>query len=85
MKLSEVERKALEALRHGPQAAGIVGQAVWPTRRNVGVANHGGGDYAAQMLLGRLRKRGLVETAMTDGSSRWQLTARGHKALGASA
>lgn len=83
MKLSAVERKAIEALRRGPLAAGLVGQAVWPNRTNVGIANHGGGDYAAQMLLGRLRKRGLVETTMTEGSSRWQLTMKGYRVIGA--
>lgn len=81
MKLSDTDRKALEALRGGSTAAGIVGRVVWPDRVNAGVANHGGGDYAAQMLLGRLRKRGLVQTAMTEGSSEWELTARGRKAI----
>jgi len=58
-----------------------VGDAVWPDRDVVragrGVANGGGGDYAAQMLLGRLKKAGLVEHAPSEGSSRWRLSTKG--------
>jgi len=42
-----------------------------------GVSTNGGGDYAAQMLLGRMKKAGLVEHAPSDGSSLWRLTLAG--------
>lgn len=58
-------------------SASIVGAIVWPNRTKRGAANHGGGDYAAQMLLGKLRKQGLVQTTHHSGSSRWALTAKG--------
>ena len=57
-----------------------VGNAVWPDRvirGGRGVSVNGGGDYAAQMLLGRLKSAGLVEHAPSEGSSRWRLTAEG--------
>jgi len=61
-------------------AADEVGAAVWPDRDvrcGRGVANGGGGYYAAQMLLGRMKKAGLVEHAPSAGSSRWRLTRKG--------
>lgn len=61
-----------------------VGNAVWPdrvVRSGRGVANGGGGDYAAQMLLGRLKKARLVEHAPSAGSSRWRLTEQGLRAV----
>lgn len=63
-------------------ACGEVGGAVWPDRDlrgGRGVSHNGGGDYAAQMLLGRLKKAGLVEHASSEGSSRWRLSAKGHR------
>lgn len=39
----------------------------------------GGGDYAAQMLLGRMKKAGLVEYAPSEGATLWRLTAAGKK------
>jgi hypothetical protein len=58
-------------------AAVEVGAVIWPVRVGHTVAAQGGGDYAAQMLLGRLRKQGLARTLNTDGSSRWSLTTKG--------
>lgn len=58
-----------------------VGGAVWPDRTGRIAANGGGGDYAAQMLLGRLKKAGLVEHAPSEGSSRWRLTTDGRRAV----
>lgn len=61
-----------------------VGDAVWPdrvVRSGRGVANGGGGDYAAQMLLGRLKKAGLVEHAPSEGSSRWRLSQKGLRSV----
>ena len=37
-------------------------------------------DYAAQMMLGRMRKAGLVAVVHNVGSSRWTLTAASKKA-----
>ena len=57
-----------------------VGNAVWPDREirgGHGVSVNGGGDYAAQMLLGRLKKAGLVEYAPSEGSTRWRLSTLG--------
>lgn len=65
---------------HGGLAAGEVGSAVWPDRLihgGRGVSVNGGGDYAAQMLLGRLKKAGLVEYAPSEGSTRWRLSTKG--------
>jgi hypothetical protein len=57
--------------------AGELGAELWP-HRTAGVSSNGGGDYAAQMLLGRMRKAGLVRTTRDPGSSRWELTTKGH-------
>lgn len=57
-----------------------VGGAVWPDRvlrGGRGVSVNGGGDYAAQMLLGRLKSAGLVEHAPSEGSSLWRLSVKG--------
>ena len=65
-------------------SAGEVGAGVWPEREcrpGRGVSVNGGGDYAAQMLLGRLKKAGLVEHASSEGSSRWRLSAKGLSAV----
>lgn len=58
-----------------------VGHAVWPERGGRVASASGGGDYAAQMLLGRLKKAGLVEHAPSEGSTRWRLTAEGLRAV----
>ena len=57
-----------------------VGASVWPEREcrpGRGVSVNGGGNYAAQMLLGRLKKAGLVEYASSEGSTRWCLSTKG--------
>lgn len=57
-----------------------VGNAVWPDRilrGGRGVSVNGGGDYAAQMLLGRLKKSKLAEHAPSEGSTRWRLSEMG--------
>jgi len=61
-------------------SAGEVGASVWPEREcrpGRGVSVNGGGDYAAQMLLGRLKKARLVEYATNEGSTRWRLSTKG--------
>lgn len=65
--------------RHGVSCFDV-GSAVWPDRvirGGRGVSHNGGGDYAAQMLLGRLKKAGLVEHAPSERSTLWRLTADG--------
>lgn len=76
-------RMALELLRDKePMSAGCFGAALWPKRGGPIIANHGGGDYAAQMFLGRLKSRGLVQYAPSKGSTLWELSAKGHRELG---
>lgn len=73
-------RLALEALRDGaPDGIGcsLFGEAVMPERAGRRSSVNGGGDYAAQMYLGRLRKLGLARVLPGDGSSRWALTSEG--------
>lgn len=55
-------------------------RGIWTSGKR-GVANGGGGDYPAQMLLGRMRKLGWVRVrhARGDASSVWQLTVEGRK------
>lgn len=80
--ISETERVALATLDLHESTADIVGNAVWPGRKGRICAVTGGGDYAAQMLLGRLRKRGLVSSRKPDaGATRWHLTRAGQDAL----
>jgi hypothetical protein len=70
--------RALSLLaQHGSMTAGELGARLWPNRTGRGVSSNGGGDYAAQMLLGRLRSRNLVGTINSDGSSVWALTGSG--------
>lgn len=64
----------------GPQSADMVGSILWRDRKRGRVSSsNGGGDYAAQMLLGRMRKAGLVRHARSEGrgSTRWEVTALG--------
>jgi hypothetical protein len=79
-------RLALEVLRDAePDGIGcfLFGQAVMPDRTGRRSSVNGGGDYAAQMYLGRLRKLGLARTLVTEGSSRWVLTNEGRGKLSA--
>lgn len=48
-----------------------------PDRTSKGYSMGGGGDYPAQMLLGRLRKKGWAATPYSEGSSQWELTSSG--------
>lgn len=57
--------------------AGDFGAKMWPVRRGHVISSNGGGDYAAQMLLGRLRKAGLVCVQPRSITSIWELTALG--------
>ena len=63
---------------NGPSSADMVGLAVWKGKKRGKTSSMGGGgDYAAQMLLGRMKKAGLVRHAPSEGSTRWELTALG--------
>jgi DNA-binding transcriptional regulator PaaX len=83
--LSAPQQRALLYLYKDAGRDGVscfdVGNAVWPDRTNRIASGSGGGDYAAQMLLGRLRKAGLVEHAPSEGSSRWRLSQKGLAAV----
>lgn len=78
-----IEHQVLELLRdHGQQSAGDVGAIIWRHRkRGRIISSNGGGDYAAQMLLGRMRKKGLVRVASGAGSSQWEITPAGRQKL----
>jgi hypothetical protein len=41
----------------------------------------GGGDYAAQCFLGKLKRAGYVRHAESPGSSLWEITPAGRNAL----
>ncbi len=77
--------RALLYLYEGAGRDGVscfdVGGAVWPDRTGRIASVNGGGDYAAQMLLGRLKKAGLVEHTPNEGSSRWRLSEKGLHAV----
>lgn len=77
---SAAQRACAFLAAHGPQSADAVGAEVWKGRpRGRTTSSGGGGDYAAQMLLGRLRKAGLVRVVPSEGSSRWDVTPRGRE------
>lgn len=66
----------------GPMCAADLGGTLWAHKiRGRTSSSGGGGDYAAQMLLGRLRKLGLAKTVRGDGASLWTITADGRWAL----
>jgi hypothetical protein len=63
---------------NGPATADMVGAVVWKGKeRGKTTSMGGGGDYASQMLLGRMKKAGLVRHAPSEGSTRWEVTPLG--------
>jgi hypothetical protein len=83
--VKEIGPLSLRALQYlvenGPSAADMVGIYVWAGKERGRVTSSGGGgDYAAQMMLGRLKAAGLVEHAHTEGATRWVVTSRGRRA-----
>jgi hypothetical protein len=81
-------RLALETLRDGDgdgDGDGVdcstFGAVVMPDRAGRRASANGGGDYAAQMYLGRLRKLGLARVLPGEGSSKWALTSAGRAKL----
>jgi len=77
--VTDTQFRCLEFLDHelGQAAASCVGAHLWPNRTGPIISSNGGGDYKAQMYLGRLKKRGWVYTPLSAGSSRWALTPKG--------
>lgn len=75
--MTATDRALAYLLKHGASDCFLVGNAVWPERAGRISANGGGGDYAAQMLLGRMKKAGLVQHAHSTGSTRWEITPAG--------
>lgn len=77
------ERALVELLLHSTQyrdagyTASTLGAILWLERQGSVIAPHGGGDYAAQMLLGRMRKCGLVRVQPRSTTSVWELTEAG--------
>lgn len=84
-RLGDAESRALSVLSGAGRdglSASIVGAVAWPHRTGRRFSANGGGDYAAQMLLGRLRRRGFVAVVRGgEGSSMWELTAAGRVAV----
>lgn len=75
MKLTEVERSALQLLAKQASTSSEVGEHVWPERAERKVR------FAAQMLLGRLRRRRLCAALSTTGSTVWAIEPAGRLAL----
>ena len=76
--------RLLRYLADGPRTADEIGAFVWRDRNRGRIsAVQGGGDYAAQMLLGRLRQKGLVQVAFDSVAkvTRWELTYRGRESI----
>jgi len=76
VKLTTTQRAILYLHKHGPSSASDVGTVI-DNRHGRIAAVTGGGDYAAQMLLGRMRKAGIVRVGNYEGASRWELTIAG--------
>jgi len=76
VKLTTTQKVLLYLHKHGPSGCHAVGDVI-DNRRGRMVSASGGGDYAAQMLLGRMRSKGYVRVCNADGSSLWELTSAG--------
>lgn len=83
IKITEAQYAALRVLLdHGPTGASIFGSVLWRDRRRGRTSSSGGGgDYAAQMFLGRLKRLGLVRHAASEGSTLWELAPLGRVSL----
>lgn len=68
----------------GPMSADDFGCDLWrDMKRGKTTSSGGGGDFGAQMFLGRLRRLGFAQTTHDPGSSRWEATSVGRNALAA--
>lgn len=85
MKVGSITYRALVILvGRSPISADMFGAYLWRGKKRGRVtSSNGGGDYAAQMFLGRLRKRGLarLHPDSYEGSSRWEATTKGRQTL----
>lgn len=83
IKLTATQYAALKVLfEHGPVGATVFGAEFWRDRkRGRVISSCGGGDYAAQMFLGRLKRLGLARHAASDGSTLWELAPLGRASL----
>lgn len=77
--------KAIDESRDGALLAGGVADKLWPGQR-FSKPHHGGpdgGQRAAAGLLGRMRRRGLVDSDWRPGDPRtyWRLTQAGRNML----
>lgn len=73
------QRVLLYLFTHGVCSADAVGTVISPNSTRKRSPNGGGGDYAAQMMLGRMKSAGLVCHAFSEGSALWELTPKGMK------
>lgn len=80
-KVTSLESRALAYLLQSSASASMVGAYLWPSRTTRGTATQGGGDYKAQMFLGRLRKKGWARVAAGEGSSVWEVTTKGRAVM----
>ncbi len=76
--MTTTDRVLAYLMKHPESGCSDIGTVI-NNRRGRVTASTGGGDYAAQMLLGRMRKAGLVEHAPSEGSTKWRLTRAGIK------
>jgi hypothetical protein len=67
-------------VKHGPSGCSNIGTVI-DNRHGRIAAGTGGGDYAAQMLLGCLKKAGLVRHSPSEGSTLWKITPAGKARL----
>lgn len=81
MKLGPTTVRALRLLAKAPLYSGEFGAELWRERKGKATSMGGGGDYAAQCFLGRMRKQGLAQTQHTEGSSVWEITPLGREQL----
>lgn len=80
--VTPTERSVLRLLARGPRYAREVDAHAWPDAGSQRAAVTGGGCYAAQMLLGRMRRCGWCRTRNEGaGASLWEITDAGLQAL----
>jgi len=81
MRMTDKTKRALLVLFEGMYlTAENFGARMWPDNSGR-CAAHGGGFYAAQMYLGRLRAKGLVRPLWTMGATTWCLTEDGAREI----
>lgn len=78
--VSTTDRVLAYLAKYPSSGSSDVGTVINNRRGRIASAS-GGGDYAAQMLLGRMRKAGLIEQAPSEGSTKWKLTSAGRTRL----